>query len=349
MKAAGANHSTSRGRIITIASIIIAVAAALYAWHRNATHPTTDDAAIDADVVHVAAAVGGRIIAIPVAENSAVTKGDVLFQIDPTPYRLAVAQAEADLALAEGELDTRKRVLATERSNAAVAAEQARRARTNGELAARTVQRLGPLAERGFVPAQQFDQAQVARHDATISLRQAEEQQAAAHRAIGTDEAAAALVRAREAALAIAKRALEDTTVRAAHNGRVVGLSIMSGEVVIPGQSLFTLINTDAWYAVGNFRETDLKAIAVGDCVTAYSMIERGRPIKGAVEGIGWGVLDEARVNLPRSVPYVERSLNWVRVAQRFPVRVRLVNPPQRLMRLGASAVVEIKHGAACK
>jgi len=82
--------------------------------------------------------------------------------------------------------------------------------------------------------------------------------------------------------------------------------------------------------------------------VTAYSMIDRRRAIKGSVEGIGWGVLDEERINLPRSVPYVERSLNWVRVAQRFPVRVRLADPPQQLMRLGASAVVEVNHGPAC-
>ena len=60
-------------------------------------------------------------------------------------------------------------------------------------------------------------------------------------------------------------------------------------------------------------------------------------------------MLDEERINLPRSVPYVERSLNWVRVAQRFPVRVRLDAPPNQLMRLGASAVVEVKHGPACR
>ena len=289
MKTAGQQRSTSRGRILALAILAIGVAAAFYASHRSATHPTTDDATIDADVVHVAAAVGGRIIQIAVAENSSVSKGDLLFQIDPLPYRLAVAQAEADLELARGELDTRRRVLATERSNAAIAADQARRARTNGELAARTVERLGPLAERGFVPTQQFDQAQVAQHDAATSLRQAEEQEAAARRAIGTEAAAEALVRAREAALAIATRALEDTTVRAPHDGRVVGLSITSGEVVIPAQALFTLIDTEAWYAVANFRETELKAIAIGDCVTAYSMIERRQPLKGTVEGIGFG------------------------------------------------------------
>ena len=119
-------------------------------------------------------------------------------------------------------------------------------------------------------------------------------------------------------------------------------------EIVAPMQNLFTLVTTGKWYAVVNFRETDLKFIAPEDCATVYSMIDRRTPIKGVVESIGWGVLDTDRVNLPKNMPYVERSLNWVRVAQRFPVRVRLMNPPENLMRLGASAVVEVKHGAAC-
>jgi multidrug efflux system membrane fusion protein len=348
MKSAGEHRPTPRGKIIALAVVLITVAAAVYAWHQSEIHPTTDDATIDADVVHVAAAVGGRIINIAVAENSKVSKGAVLFQIDPFPYRQAVAQAEAELGLAEAELDSRRRVLSTEKSNAAIAREQARRAQTNGALAARTVERLGPLAKQGFVPTQQFDQAQVAQNDAVTSLLQAREQEAAALNAVGTEAGATAAVQARQAALDIARRALDDTTVRAPHDGRVVGLTVLSGEMVIPSQALFTLIDTEAWYAVANFRETQLRSIAIGDCVTAYSMIDRRRKIKGVVESVGWGVLDEERINLPRSVPYVERSLNWVRVAQRFPVRIRLTEPPQELMRLGASAVVEVKHGAAC-
>ena len=349
MKAAGGHRPTPLGRIIPLAIIATAGAGGLYTWRLSVDHPATDDATIDADIVHVASAVGGRIINIAVTENGMVHKGDLLFQIDPLPYRLAVAQAEAELALADAALDTRRRVLSTERSNAAIAGEQSRRGQTNGELAARTVERLAPLAQRGFVPAQQLDQAEVAQHDAATSVRQAQEQEAAAIRAIGTEAGATSAVQAREAALAIARRALEDTTVRAPHDGRVVGLSVVSGEMVIPSQSLFTLIDAEAWYAVANFRETDLKAMAIGDCATAFSMIDRRQAIKGSVEGIGWGVLDEERINLPRSVPYVERSMNWVRVAQRFPVRVRLANPPPQLMRLGASAVVEVKHGAGCK
>src|SRR6202042_534028 len=229
--------------------------------------------------------------------------------------------------------------LAIAKSNAAAAVDQTKSAKDNHDLAARTVERLRPLAGHGYVPQQQLDQAQVAERDTATKLIQAQELKASGE----------ATVQARTAALGIAQRQLDDTTVRATHNGLVVGLTVSTGEMVAPAQSLFTLINTDEWFAVANFRETDLSAISVGDCATAFSMLDRKVPIKGIVQGIGWGVVDQDRVNIPRSVPYVARSLNWVRVAQRFPVRIRLQEPPPDLMRLGASAAVEIKHGAACR
>jgi membrane fusion protein, multidrug efflux system len=325
METAGKARSAFRGRLISVTFVALAVAFALYALHESNTHPTSSDSSMDADVVHVAAAVGGRIIQLPVSENARVAEGDLLFQIDPLPYRLAVEQSAAELGIA--------------RSNAAVAADQTKSAQENHDLATRTLERLRPLAAKGYVPQQQLDQAQVSDKDTATKLIQAQESRTAAD----------ATVRARTAALGIAQRQLDDTTVRATHNGRVVGLTVSTGEMVVPSQSLFTLINTDEWFAVANFRETDLSAIAVDDCATVFSMIDRKIPIKGVVQGIGWGVVDQDRINIPRSVPFVERSLNWVRVAQRFPVRVRLENPPERLVRLGASAVVEIKHGAACR
>jgi membrane fusion protein, multidrug efflux system len=325
MEAAGKTRTTHWGRLISIAIIVFAVALALYALHDSNTHPTSSDSSIDADVVHVAAAVGGRILQLPVVENMRVAEGSLLFQIDPMPYRLAVEQSTAELGIAN--------------SNAAVAADQTKSAQDNHDLAKRTLERLRPLAANGYVPQQQLDQAQVSEKDTATKLIQAQESQVAAD----------ATVRARTAALGIAQRQLDDSTVRAPHNGLVVGLTVSTGEFVTPAQALFTLINTDEWFADANFRETDLSSISVGDCATVFSMLDRKVPIKGIVQGIGWGVTDQDLVNIPRSVPYVERSLNWVRVAQRFPVRVRLEQPRQELMRLGASAVVEIKHGAACR
>jgi multidrug efflux system membrane fusion protein len=348
MKTAGKVHGPTWAKAVSLLIIAAALLFAIYVANRWWETPSTDDATIDADVVHVAAAVGGRIISIPISENSRVDKGDLLFQIDPKPFELAVRQAQSDLALAQAGLATQRRVLSTQRSTATVAGDQVGRAATNLNLALRTVDRLRPLAARGYIPKQQLDNAETAARDAATSLQQAREQATAAVRAIDTEAGAEATVRARIAALGIAQRALDDTTVRATHPGRVVGLTVKSGEMIIPSQTLFTLVTNDEWYAVGNFRETQLKAIKVGDCATAYSLINRSNPIKGVVQGIGAGVLDTERVDLPRSVPYVERSLNWVRVAQRFPVRVQLQNPPTELMRLGASAVIEVKHGPAC-
>ncbi|MBV8683124.1 MAG: multidrug transporter subunit MdtN [Caulobacteraceae bacterium] len=335
--------------MIALLIIAVAIVAGVVAIQRRLAYPETDDASIDADVVHVASPVGGKIIAIPVVENMQVAKGALLFQIDPTPYQLTVDQSKADLDLARAGLGTRQREVSTERSAAVVAADQIGRAKANLAQASLTVQRLTPLAADGYVPRQQLDEARTLESDARTSLAQAVEQQKGAQGAIGNVSDARATIEAREVALKIAKRALDDTTVRATHDGRVVGLTVLTGEVVIPSQSLFTLVNTDEWFAVANFREFDLHAIHVGDCATVYSMIDRHRPIKGVVQGISPGVADTERVNLPRSPPLVERELNWVRVAQRFPVRVRLFSPPQNLMRLGASAVVEIRHGAACR
>lgn len=348
MKAAGTTSFSTRARLVALSVVVAAALLAGGVYLLGAQRPSTDDASIDADVVHVASAVGGRIVTIGVRENMRVRKGALLFQIDPVPYRLAVAQAEADLRLAEAQLATQRRVLSTQRSNATVAADQAVSANSTSALASRTAARLRPLAAAGYVPSLQLDQAEVAARTSATTARQARELQSAAYQAIDTEAAAEATVAARQAALALARRNLADTTVRASHDGLVVGLVATSGEFALPGQALFTLIATDDWYAVANFRETELDSIAPGDCATVYSMAARSEPIKGVVDSIGWGVLDTERLNLPRSAPYVERSLNWVRVAQRFPVRIRLEQPPERAARLGASAVVEVKHGARC-
>lgn len=339
----------------TWAKIAVAVLIVVAAWlliaslERAREQPSTSDATIDADVVHVAPLVGGRVLVLAVREGAVVKRGDLLFQVDPFPYQAAVAQAEAELILAKAGLGTQSRSVATQTSFADVADAQVRRAQANQRLAASTVDRLGPLTQQGYVPRQQLDQAELALRDATTSLAQAQTQQLASRNAIDTVQGATAAVQARQAALTLARRALADTTVRAPQSGRVVGLTVLPGEVVAPSQALFTLVVDDPWYAVGNFREGALKYVAPGQCATVYSMIDRHRPLRGEVESIGSGVLDTDRLNLPRSVPYVEKSVNWVRVAQRFPVRVKLETPPPELVRLGASAVVEIGHGPACR
>ena len=86
----------------------------------------------------------------------------------------------------------------------------------------------------------------------------------------------------------------------------------------------------------------------MGDCATVYTLADRTVPIRGRVEGTGWGVASQDVINLPRTMPIVPKNLDWVRVAQRFPVRIRLLDPPDELMRIGASATVTVHHGQSC-
>jgi multidrug efflux system membrane fusion protein len=244
---------------VAIAVLVVLLAAASWGWTSLTTKLSTDNASIDCEVVHIAALVGGRITELPIQENELVHKGDLLFRIDPVPYQINVATAEANLDVARAAVGSKRRLVATQRSNAQIAALQVSRAKDNLALSQRTQRRLEPLAAKGYVPQQQFDQSKLAAQDATTSLAQAENQESAAGTAIDTDDAAVAGVRAAAAALANARRALLDTEVRAPHDGRIVGLKVLTGEAVVPSQALFTLINTEEWFSNANFRETDLK------------------------------------------------------------------------------------------
>jgi membrane fusion protein, multidrug efflux system len=312
-------------------------------------NPYSDDASIDADVVHVAASVSGRIVRLDVEENQLVKKGDELFEIDPEPYRLRAALASAELKAAEAILDTQRRTVATETSNATIAGDEIQQAYASLQLASNTLNRLEPLMGKGYVSIQQVDDARTAKRKAETAYIQAKVQALSTKTAIGDTDSAAAHVEAQRQTLALAERDLRNTVVRAEQDGRITGLNVKSGEYITIAQSLFTLIVTDEWFASANFRETELKRIPLGACAVAYSLIDRTIPIKGKVDGIGWGVTDQDRIDIPRGVPYVAKSVNWVRVEQRFPVRVRLEDPPENLMRLGASAAVKIRPADECR
>ncbi|MCB4767875.1 multidrug transporter subunit MdtN [Ancylobacter sp. Lp-2] len=349
MAASAYSHRRSLfGSSIAALIIVGAIAAGWRYLDMAKDRPLSEDAVLTANVVNIASTVPGRIVTLAVAENQKVAKGDLLFTVDPEPYRLAAAQARADLRIAEATRDGQRRTIAAEQSNAAIAGEQITRARTNLALAEQTLARLTPLLPKGYVTAQQVDDARTARDDARTSLAQAVKQAEAADSLVSTLDTSEALVEARRAALAIAERSLANTEVRAPHDGRVVGLTTATGQIVAPGQSVFTLIDTSDWYASASFRETELPAIAVGDCARVYALADRSVSIAGTVQGVSWGVISEDVLNLPRALPYVPKSLNWVRIQQRFPVRIRLIDPPENLMRIGASAVAIVHHGERC-
>ncbi|MFT4504634.1 biotin/lipoyl-binding protein [Caballeronia sp. 15711] len=348
MKITGLRKNAFKGRVAACVIVALGIAALFYASSRSSRYPSTDDATIDADVVHIASPVSGRIVRLAVAENQRVTKGDVLFEVDPVPYQLLVAQTQGDLDLARG-------VGHAPRDPGRRARECGHRGRSDRQGSAQLRTELAQRSAANAIRSKRIRSAPAARPGASGTARCRADAQAGTRtkaggradhrRRVGRHP----LVRAREAALALAQHSLDSTVVHAPHNGFVTGLSVLAGETVAPNQSIFTLIAADEWFAVANFRETALGAIQPGDCATVYSMIDRSQAIHGKVVGIGAGVADTDRVNLPRALPVVQQSVNWVRVAQRFPVRVLLDEPAARLVRVGASALVEVRHGAACR
>jgi len=345
-------YSRKKGSIIgVVLTGILVIVAFVMAWlylgeaHDN---PLSDDAVIGASIVNIAATVPGRIVAINVQENQSVKKGDLLFSIDPEPLRLLVEQTSADLAIAEAALDTQRRTVNAESQNALIAGQQIARARTNLDLAETTLKRLEALSPKGYVTRQQVDDAKTLRNDAQISLTQAIKQAEAADTLVGTLDSAQALVRARQAALALAQHNLDNSSVYAPHDGRIVGVLNGTGQIIAPGQSVFTLIDTASWFASATFPETELHGIKVGSCAHVRILADSSVVVKGTVEGIGWGVSSEDLISIPRNLPYVPKNLNWVRIAQRFPVRIKLIDPPEALARSGASAVVTVLNDNRC-
>lgn len=335
-------------RWLALVVIALTIAAGLGWWHYLDNNLLSEDATLEADIVHISTPVPGKITTLAIRDGDRVARGDLLYQLDTRVYELRVEQARAELAVANAALSTRERQIRAETANAAIADEQIKRAQANLALARSTQQRLEPLARKGYVTQQDLDMARTATRDATVSLTQAQAQSGAAKALIGELEAAQAAVRAAQAGLALAEKALADATVRAPHDGLVVGLKVSSGEHLLPDQSLFTLINTNHWYATALFRETDLGSLRIGQCAQAFALSDPTRSIKGRIVTIGWGVASEGLIPLPRSLPYVQKSLNWVRVAQRFPVRILLEDPPADLMRAGASAAIVVRTGTSC-
>lgn len=329
------------GKIIGYAIFAVTLGLIYLAWSTNVHSPRSDVAEIEAPIVHISSTVPGRIVAIEVANNARVSKGDVLFRIDPEPYQLRLQQAEAELRAAQSEVAQGERNIATEQSNADVAQKQIERAKFNSDLAQQTLDRLEPLLAQGFVTAQQVDQARTTLNDSLVSLDQALQQSQGASGIIGTLDTRQAQVDTARATVGLAQRDLDNTVIYAPFDGRVVGLVMPAGEYVLTGQTVFSLIDTSGWEAVAFFRETELPSITIGDSAQVFVMADADNPIAGTVSAIGWGVRSEDSATI-LGLPLVSNSLNWVKVAKRFPVYVHLHEPPDGLMRVGASAVVVI-------
>lgn len=329
--------------IITVLVLIGVLVAAFVVWRVMEIHPRTDDATASANIIGVAPRVRGQIVRVYVEDNQQVNEGDLLFEIDPTDYQLSLAKATAALAALDQQIELAR--VDDIKLKHQVKAAQAGVEKATAELnqATDTLNRLQPLLANGFVKADDVDRARTQQKVAAAALAVQKEQLRQAEEAISGLATVTAQRAGAVAAQAMAALELSYCKIVAPFSGKVVNLNISSGAYANAGVPVFSLLDTRRWYVVANFREGELKHAAPGKAADVYLLSAPQKHFRGRIQGVGWAVEPEGVFSLPGQVPVIRRELNWVHIAQRFPVRIEIDNPDQTLFRLGASAVATIQ------
>ncbi len=264
--------------------------------------------------------------------------------IDPRPYEFALARARADVAALDGEIHVTKRRIQGQRFAVAAAAASVHRMEAQLKVATDSLHRLEPLLPKQFVTPDKIDQARTSQLTAAAALDEARRKKEQSEKDVGD---LVALRAKRDAALAARGKAELDLGfcwVRAPFDALVVNLHTSIGAFVSPGPvPVFSLVDARAWYVLANYRETELVHIAPGMQAEVYVLTDPQYRFRGTVQGVTWAVNPEDQPITP-GVPQVKRELNWVHIAQRFPVRILIEKPePAHVFRVGASAVAIIR------
>src|ERR1700739_3067925 len=337
---------TSKRKWPAIVMVVVTLLLLVYVirvWDRA---PRTDDAYVYADTIDVVPEVSGRIVELAVRDNQAVKQGDLLFRIDPRPYQDALTRGKASLVALDRQIELTQRTVNAQQYNAESVRAAVERARAAAAQASDTLHRMEPLLSHGYVSAEDVDRARTAQRatQAELSAAQLQAQQAPA--AVSGVDALVAQRAVVTAEISLAELNLEYATVRAPFDGRIVSLKTATGQFATALKPVFTLIDTRHWYVVANFRETELKGIRTGTPATFYLMSDTAQRFRGTVDSISYGIAsDEAGLALPGGLPRIQRTLNWVHVSQRFPVKIRVDDPNPELFRVGTSAVAVLPPG----
>jgi multidrug efflux system membrane fusion protein len=300
-------------------------------------------------------------------------------QIEDEGRRIAalvsgVAVAKANIQGSQTDLTRWEAVIDQARADVANAEQGVTRAKAEWTYSNNNLHRIEPLLEKQFVTVDQVDRLRTSEIAQAESLKQATSQLALSQAGLKStlaqyDHAKAVLEQsqaqheqsmhavttleplinqrgARASAVKTARYNLDNCRVYAPFDTRVTNLNISEGAYAHVGQQVFTLIDARTWWAIGNFREGSLQHIVPGMPADVYVLSKPNVRFSGVVDSIGFGVTPDADVfgHLePSGLPDVQRTLNWVHLASRYPVRVRVKNPSAELFRISESAVVVIR------
>lgn len=306
----------------------------------------SDQAALEGQIVDTGRRIAAQRTAVDVAATNVSSAAAAR-----EAQAATVMQAKADVANAQANL---------------------RRLQADLKYAQDNLNRLEPLLAQQYVTRDEVDRAQtlvetrseaVNEARANLTMLQARVLTNAAHETQSTEDVREARARtleasnavetlepltnqreAKAAAIKLAKYNLDNCMVYAPFDALVTNLTISEGAFAHTGQQMFTLIDTRTWWVVANFRETQLTHVAVGAPADVFLMQREGHPLHGVVESIGYGVTPDPSVAgvLTPGLPAVQRSLSWVHLAARYPVRIRILSPPPGLLRIGQTAVAVV-------
>lgn len=371
-RAAGFFRQRPWAKWFLLALALIVVVGGILVWRYYVSRESTDDAQIDGHIDPISARVSGTVIRVLHEDNELVQAGELLVELDPKDYQVAVDRARADLANAQANsvaaqvgvpltTTTSSNQLvaadaAVKAADRAVQAAQARveEAQANYNKAAQDLKRYAQLVEKDEISRQQYDAAQAsataakASLDAAVASAANAESQAAQARAQAAGAhtvpeqvrmtraragAAVADVQKYQSALEQAELNLRYTKIVAPVTGVLSKRNVEPGQVIQPGQPLFSIVNLDDIWVTADFKETQLRNMRPGQKAT-ISVDAYGREYHGTVESIGGATGSRFSVLPPENA-----TGNYVKVVQRLPVRIRFDKnqDPNHLLRPGMS------------
>ncbi|MDN4546219.1 HlyD family secretion protein [Pseudomonas sp. C32] len=285
-------------RLTTVAVVVLALVLGWFAWEHYTRAPWTRDARVRADVVTLSADVSGRIVSLAVQDNQHVDKGQLLLEIDPARYNLAVEHAKRGVEVAKASLG---------QAQASITASEALlKQRQSEELRRRT------LKDRSAISGEEWEKANT---DAAVAQADLLRNQANLVLAMANVQLAIA-------ALTQSELNLQRTRVISPVTGFVTNLLTREGDYASTGGPLLALVDSSSFYVSGYFEETKLPRIGQGDRVKIELM--SGETFYGSVQSIAYAIAD--RENLPggRLLANINPSYTWVKLAQRVPVRIEI-------------------------
>ena len=320
---------TSKRNKIILAVVIILCVVGFYGYIKYGEYyPATDDAYVNANVVHVAAQVSGKVDQVLVENNQYVKKGELLFTIDPKQYEYNLAKSKADYALYQQKAISSQDAIASAKA-------QLKEVEAKQFVATQKEKRYAALVKQGMASKQEGDEIKGSYEVANDEVKTAEltiHQQEAAYK---VDQAQVASAKSE---VDLAKLNLSYTKIYAATNGYIGKFSTRPGSMINVGDNLFVLIGDDSWWVDANYKETNMSRLKVGQSVSIQLSMYPDKELKGKVQSVSRG-----SGSVFSLLPPENATGNWVKVTQRFPVKITLTNYKGSFpLRVGASATVEV-------